>query len=473
MAPGGEAMSGRDKVTILIVDDDDSVLNGVRRTLRAAGFENVLMCRDPRDVEPLLDAEPVALILLDLMMPHISGRELLGRIAASHPEIPVIIVTAEHDIRTAVECMKHGAYDYQLKPSTGAELTAVVGRALEHRELREENARLRSKLLEQELASPEKFDGIITVDAAMYRLFAYLETIATGSNPALITGETGTGKELVARAIHELSGRRGPFVAVNVAGLDDTMFSDTLFGHRPGAFTGAVGTRKGMIEAAGRGTLFLDEIGDLSEASQVKLLRVLQEREYHTLGDDATKRLEARVIAATHQDPSKLRRDLYFRLRAYHVRIPPLRERGGDLPSLIHHFVREASHDLDRKPPVVPERLYRVLSRYAFPGNVRELRAMVFDAVARHKDGPLPVDPFIEAIGTTSVAASDDAPPVAVAQEGVIPEAEWRELERRNLVNALKQANWKISGKGGAAELLAIKPSTLESRMRAFAIEKP
>jgi two-component system nitrogen regulation response regulator GlnG len=466
-------MSERDGVTILVVDDEESVLNGVRRTLRAEGFENVLMCRDPRDVEPLLDAERISLILLDLMMPHISGRELLERIAASHPEIPVIIVTAEQDIRTAVECMKSGAYDYLLKPATAAELVAVIARALEHRELRDENARLRSKLLQAELSRPEQFDGIITVDPAMFALFGYLEVIATGSNPVLISGETGTGKELFARAIHNLSGRRGPFCAVNVAGLDDTMFSDTLFGHKPGAFTGAVGTRKGMIESAGRGTLFLDEIGDLSEASQVKLLRVLQEREYHTLGDDAPKRLDARVIAATHQDPAKLRRDLYFRLRAYHVRIPPLRERTGDLPSLTNHFVREASHDLDRKPPVVPERLYRVLSRYPFPGNVRELRALVFDAVARHTAGPLPVEPFLESIGGTDAAETESAAGDEIVRGAIVSEAGWRELERRNLLNALQKANWKISGKGGAAELLEIKPSTLESRMKAFAIERP
>jgi DNA-binding NtrC family response regulator len=458
-------MSAREAVTVLVVDDDEAVLNGARRTLRAEGFENVLMCRDPRDVEPLLDAEAVALILLDLMMPHISGRELLERIAASHPEIPVIVVTAEQDVRTAVECMKSGAYDYLLKPATGPELVAVIGRALEHRELREENARLRSKLLQEELAHPELFDEIITVDPAMLGLFSYLEVIGPGSNPVLICGETGTGKELFARAIHHLSGRRGPFCAVNVAGLDDTMFSDTLFGHKPGAFTGATGTRKGMIETAGRGTLFLDEIGDLSEASQVKLLRVLQEREYHTLGDDAPKRLDARIVAATHQDPSKLRRDLYFRLRAYLVRIPPLRERTGDLPSLVNHFVREASHDLDRKPPVVPDRLYRLLSRYDFPGNVRELRALVFDAVARHTGGPLPVEPFVESAGDVAEPARDEG-------DDVIPEAEWRERERRNLVNALRQANGKISGKGGAAELLGIKPTTLESRMKVFAIEK-
>jgi DNA-binding NtrC family response regulator len=458
--------------TILIVDDEEVVLNGVRRTLRANGFDEVLMCADSRNVEPLLEDEPIALILLDLMMPHIGGRELLGRIAATNPEIPVIVVTAEQDVRVAVECMKIGAYDYLLKPVAADELMATVRRALEHRELREENARLRSKLLEQDLENPQAFASLITTDEAMIRLFAYLEVIARGSHPALITGETGTGKELIARALHELSGRRGPFVAVNVAGLDDTMFSDTLFGHRPGAFTGASGTRRGMIEQAGRGTLFLDEIGDLAEASQVKLLRVLQEREYHTLGEDVPKRLEARVIAATHQDVSRLRRDLYFRLRSYHVRIPPLRDRLGDLPLLINHIVREAAQDLGKQPPVVPERLYRALGRYSFPGNIRELRAMVFDAVARHTTGPLPVDPFIESMGIGEVA-DDEATRGDITRGDILAEPQWRDLERTNLMNALRRANWKISGPGGAAELLGIKPSTLESRMKSFAIEKP
>ena len=458
--------------TVIIVDDDEVVLNSVRRVLRANGFDEVLMCADARDVEPLLEGEPVALLLLDLMMPHVSGRELLDRVAASHPEIPVVVITAEQDVRTAVECMKAGAYDYLLKPVGADELMATVRRALEHRELREENARLRSKLLEQELEHPQAFSEIITADPAMLRVFAYLEVIARGSHPALITGETGSGKELIARALHDLSGRRGPFVAVNVAGLDDTMFSDTLFGHRPGAFTGATGTRRGMIENAGRGTLFLDEIGDLSEASQVKLLRVLQEREYHTLGDDVPKRLEARVIAATHQDPASLRRDLYFRLRAYHVRIPPLRERLGDLPLLVNHLVREAAQDLQKQPPVVPERVYRTLAHHDFPGNIRELRAMVFDAVARHTGGTLPVDPFIEAMGVHA-PVEDDVVRADVARGDVIAEPQWREMERLNLLNALRRANWKISGRGGAAEMLSIKPSTLESRMKAFAIEKP
>ena len=462
--------------TIVVVDDEESVLTSVRRTLRAAGYEEILICADARNVMPLLDAGPVSLVLLDLMMPHMSGRDLLGRIAEAHPDIPVIIVTAEQDAKTAVDCMKAGAYDYLLKPVRAEELVATVQRTLEHRELSDENALLRSKLLTQELARPDAFSAIVTSDPAMLRVFGYLEAIGKGSHPALITGETGTGKELIAQALHKVSGRRGEFVAVNVAGLDDTMFSDTLFGHKPGAFTGATTVRRGMAELAGQGTLFLDEIGDLSQASQVKLLRLLQEREYYPLGAETPKRLDARVIAATHRDPSALRSDLFYRLRAYHVRIPALRERLDDLPQLVTTFVREAAADLHRKAPQVPDKLYRHLRQHDFPGNIRELRAMVFDAVARHTAGPLGIEPFLEAMHVPTLRSDDNGDGIVradLANGNVIADVDWREMEKMNLLNALSKAHWKVSGKGGAAELLGIKPSTLESRMKSLAIDRP
>ena len=462
--------------TIVVVDDEEAVLSSVRRTLRAAGYDEVLICSDSRNVLPLLDAGPVSLVLLDLMMPHIGGRELLGQISTTHPDVPVIVITAEQDARIAVECMKAGAYDYLLKPVRPEELLSTVQRTLDHRELTNENDALRAKLLGQELTNPDAFQSIITSDPGMLRVFAYLEVIARGSHPALITGETGTGKELIAKALHRLSARRGEFIGVNVAGLDDTMFSDTLFGHKPGAFTGATTVRRGMAELAGQGTLFLDEIGDLSQASQVKLLRLLQEREYYPLGAETPKRLEARVVAATHCDPSALRTDLFYRLRAYHVRIPPLRERLDDLPQLVVHFVREAAADLHRKPPQIPDKLYRYLNQYDFPGNIRELRAMVFDAVARHTSGPLPIEPFVEAMNLPlSGASNGDGGMVRSTLSGgsIIADDDWREMEKINLLNALTKAQWKVSGRGGAAELLGLKPSTLESRMKALAIERP
>jgi two-component system response regulator HydG len=458
---------------ILVVDDEQPVLQSVRRTLRANGIEEVLICSDPLSVMPLLDAGPIALVLLDLVMPELSGRELLEMIVARHPEVPVIVVTAEQDARTAVDCMKAGAYDYLLKPASVEQLMATIRRALDYRELREENSRLRATLLDESMVRPEAFSSILTQDAAMHRLFSYAEVVARGSNPILITGESGSGKELMARGIHDLSELRGPFIAVNVAGLDDTMFSDTLFGHKPGAFTGATAPRRGMAELAAGGTLFLDEIGDLAESSQVKLLRLLQEREYYPLGSETPRRLDARVIAATHQDPARLRRDLYFRLRAYNIRIPPLRDRLADLPLLTEKFVAEAASDLGKASPAVPQRLYRMLSSYDFPGNVRELRALVFDAVARHISGPLPLDAFAETLGVSG--GGDDEANITpdFLQNQIVSDPVWRELEKTNLMNALRRANWKISGKGGAAELLAVRPSTLESRLKALGIAKP
>lgn len=464
--------------TILAVDDEVSALRSVRRTLRSKGFETVLTTADSREVMPLLEQHSVDLLLLDLIMPHLGGEEVLEAVMARYPELPVIVITAEQEVRTAVHCMKLGAMDYLVKPVAGEHLVAAVRRALEQSALRYENARLKEQLLGGELERPEAFSHIITADPAMHRLFGYLEAISRGSQPVLIVGETGTGKELVARALHQACERTGPFVAVNVAGLDDAMFADTLFGHRPGAFTGASSSRQGMIERAGEGTLFLDEIGDLKEASQVKLLRLLQEREYFPLGSDSPRPLQARVVAATHQNPADLRQDLYFRLRSYFVRIPPLRDRRGDLPLLVDHFLALAAEDLHRAIPPVPAELYSLLESYEFPGNVRELQAVVFDALAHHGSGALPLEPVRQAIGVEEAPGGEGFPeprpaPCSEAERPRILDREaWRNLEKANLEAALTAAGGKIAGHGGAAELLDVKPTTLESRMKVLGIEK-
>lgn len=318
----------------------------------------------------------------------------------------------------------------------------------------------------------------------MRRLFGYLEAISGGTQPVLINGETGTGKELVARGLHAASGCEGEFVAVNAAGLDDMVFADTLFGHRSGAFTGALGSRSGMIEKAAGGTLFLDEIGDLTEASQIKLLRLIQEREFYPLGSDSPRRLRARVVAATHQPPSALRSDLYFRLRAHQVRIPPMRERLGDLPLLVAHFLREAAEDLGRACPEVPNALFGRLAGYAFPGNVRELQSMVFEALARHQEGPLPIEPFVDLMATDGLLETSETSSVGghhlnllealrdpYSGQAPIPDEEWADLHRANLVAGLRRSHGRISGVGGAAERLGLKASTLESRLKTLGID--
>ena len=294
---------------ILVVDDDEVVLRTVGRVLRHQGYL-VDTCADPREVAGLLAAKPYALMLLDLAMPHLDGSAVLAETVQRFPGVAVVVVTADQDARSVVQCMKAGAADYLVKPVRAEELVATVTKTLEQQAVREENARLRAHFLDLELENPSAFAAIVTGDPVMLRMFAYLEAVARGTQPVLVLGETGTGKELVARALHLTGGRSGPFVAVNVAGLDDAVFSDTLFGHRAGAFTGAIKDRAGMVEAAGSGTLFLDEIGDLPEASQVKLLRLVQEREYLPLGSDTPRRLRARVVAATHRDPTRLRQEV-------------------------------------------------------------------------------------------------------------------------------------------------------------------
>lgn len=260
-----------------------------------------------------------------------------------------------------------------------------------YRAVSEQNRLLKKQLLFQSLEKPGAFTDFVTANEEMRIIFHHVESMAKTSEPVLITGETGVGKELLARAIHACSGRKGNFVPVNVAGLDDEMFSDTLFGHEKGAFTGAMKERRGLVETAAHGTLFLDEIGDLKLPSQVKLLRLLQEREYYQLGADKPKSTTARVVVATNLDlreqiPRGLfRKDLYYRLQTHQVHLPALRERPEDIPLLVDHFLRRAADQLGKKPPTPPRELYTLLSNYHFPGNVRELEAMIFDAVSKHR----------------------------------------------------------------------------------------
>jgi DNA-binding NtrC family response regulator len=391
---------------VLLVDDEVAWLRSLGLTLeRAAGLTHVLTCQDSRRVLEILDGDDIGVVLLDLTMPHLSGEDLLARIAADHPDVSVIVVSGMNQVETAVRCIKLGAFDYHVKTDEEDRLVAGVLRAIRMQELQRENSEMTSRFLAGAPQHPEAFSAIVTRDRTMQTLFSYVEAVAKSPHPLLITGESGVGKELVARAAHHLSGYKGPLVAVNVAGLDDTVFADTLFGHVRGAYTGADQPRRGVVEEAADGTLFLDEIGDLSIASQVKLLRFLQEGEYFPLGSDRPKRVKAHVIAATHQDltakekAGAFRRDLYYRLRTHRVRVPPLRERKGDIPLLLDHFLDEAARSLGKKKPTAPKQLAQLLATHDFPGNVRELKSMVFDAVSVHKERVLSMDAFLDAVG--------------------------------------------------------------------------
>jgi DNA-binding NtrC family response regulator len=385
---------------VLLVDDEEQSLTSFELALRSANLNNFIRCLDSREVPPLLAEREVEIILLDLRMPHIMGDELLTIITSDFPEVPVIMITGANDVETAVKCMKLGAFDYMVKPVERSRLIGGVKLAIEMRELQRENRLLKVHVLSDRLDHPEVFSDIVTCSATMRSIFQYMEAVAGSPRPLLVTGETGVGKELVARAVHRLSGRNGAFVPVNVAGLDDNVFADTLFGHRKGAFTGADQARGGLLEQATRGTLFLDEIGDLSPSSQVKLLRLLQDGEYFPLGSDLAKRSDARTLVATNHDLAKLqtdgrfRKDLYYRLCDHHVHIPPLRERMEDLPLLLNHFLEKASTTIGKSKPTPPEELLTLLATYHFPGNIREMESMVFDAVGSHRSGKLSMDAF-------------------------------------------------------------------------------
>jgi len=391
---------------ILLVDDEEGWLNSFSLALRSAGINHLRTENDSRRVPGLLQEEEFSLVLLDLTMPHLSGEELLGRVAAEHPSLPVIILTGLDLVETAVHCMKLGAYDFFTKVSEEERLINGVRRALELGSLRREHATLKAGLLEDRLDHPESFRGIVTHNKSMRAVFQYVEAIAVTGEPVLICGETGTGKELIARALHELSAKPGAFVPVNLAGLDETMLADTLFGHRKGAFTGADHLRPGLVEQATGGTLFLDEIGDLPTGSQLKLLRLIQEREYLPLGSDLSRRTDCRMVFATHHDleeevgSGRFRRDLLYRLQTHQVRLPPLRERLDDLEPLVDHFLAESAGLLQRKKPGYPRELLLLLATYDYPGNVRELRNMLVDATSRNQGGIMGLEPFKDYIRT-------------------------------------------------------------------------
>jgi DNA-binding NtrC family response regulator len=306
----------------------------------------------------------------------------------------------------------------------------------------------------------------------MKSIFHYVEAIAGSSRPVLITGETGVGKELVARAIHSLSNRNGHFVAVDISGIDDTVFADTLFGHKKGAFTGVPEARRGLIEQASGGTLFLDEIGDLSPVSQLKLLRLIQEREYLPLGSDMLKKSDARIIVATNRDINKLlqsdafRKDLYYRLRTHHIHLPPLRERMDDLPLLAAHFLEEASKELGKKKPAIPAQLNTLLGTYSFPGNIRELRAMVFDALSSHRAGTLSLQMFKIAMGGEVPPGNDNGELLAASEAAAFSFHEklptLREAEQLLIERAMNRAGGNQSV---AARLLGITRQALNRRL--------
>lgn len=466
-------MSINGSFPILLVDDEQHILHSSESVLRFAGIRDIIAVNDSREVMSILEQIENGVIVLDLFMPHLSGTELLATISRDYPHIPVIVMTAADEVDTAVDCMRAGAFDYLVKPVENSRLVSSVKRALEICSLKSQVSQLRDHLLSNRIRRPEAFASIITASPKMSAVFQYCEVIAESLQPVIIIGETGVGKELMAKAIHDLSGVPGKFVPVNIAGLDDNMFSDTLFGHRKGAFTGADQARSGLITQAAEGTLFLDEIGDLSELSQVKLLRLLQEQEYYPVGSDIPQVSDARIVAATNRDLREMtaaktfRNDLYFRLCSHQVMIPPLRERGEDIPLLLDFFLNAAAQMFRKSTPSYPRELVTLLASYDFPGNVRELKSMVFDAVARHISGTLSMDRFREVIGSQPLPSGNESLLSERLNEWLL-ESRGRFPRIREVEDLLIDVAMKLArgNQGVAASLLGITRQTLNKRLK-------
>lgn len=380
---------------VVLVDDESAFLSAASFALRRDGITNVETIDDSCKVMDRLAKRGCGVLVLDITMPVMSGREILKKVAVDYPDICVIMITAVNDVLTGVECMKLGARDYILKPLQPSQLIAATRKAIDSRMPLSDTLTLDRYQLNNSLKCPGAFKPIITNNTEMYNIFRYTEAIAPTGMPVLITGETGTGKEFMAKAIHDVSGRSGNFLSLNLAGVDDNVLSDTLFGHVHGAFTGADRDRKGMIEESADGTLFCDEIGDLRPESQVKLLRLLQEGTFHPLGSDVCVSSRTRMVFATNRDLKAMihagtfRHDLYFRLQAHEIKLPPLRERPGDICLLAAAIVKEAAKICGKRCPHINQELFPLLLTYSWPGNIRELKSLLFDAVSRNETDTL------------------------------------------------------------------------------------
>jgi two-component system response regulator HydG len=378
----GNSGVNSEQATILVVDDDHDMVSALCDILRQAGYR-ALSANSGHDALAIVDRETPDVLISDLRMAGMSGHGLQAELKRIAPDLPVIIITAFGSIQTAVESMKLGAFDYITKPFSNAELLLIVARALENRELRQEVKRLRI-----ELARNHGLQNIIATSPKMTAILGRLEQVADSSVSVMIIGESGTGKDLLARALHYLSPRRGgPFVPVNCAAIPESLIESELFGHARGAFTDAKQSKLGLFVAASHGTLFLDEIGEMLPSVQAKLLRVIEDKRVRPLGATGETTVDVRVIAATNSDLDKavadgrFRSDLFYRIAGVTIVVPPLRERPEDIPLLVKHFLARASAEAGKVQPEPDAETTELLARYRWPGNIRELQNAIAQAV--------------------------------------------------------------------------------------------
>ena len=467
--------------TLLVADDDPAVRQSLERALTREGYA-VVLAADGQAALERLQAGGVDLVLSDLKMPGLTGLELLREAKAVAPDVDVILLTAFGTVEEAVKAMKDGATDFLTKPFQRAQLTKVVRQALERRDLIAQN-----RALQKRLDDLLRQGNMIGASPAFRRLMTLVQQVADSSATVLIQGESGTGKELVARAIHERSGRRdGPFIAVNCAALPETLLESELFGYEKGAFTGAQYQKKGLLEQSDGGTVFFDEIGDVSPLFQTKILRVLQEGEFERVGGTKTIRVDVRIVTATNQDlatqvrDKRFREDLFYRLNVITIQVPPLRERHEDVPLLAQHFLRVYAAKNNRQLDGFTDEALGCLEAYSWPGNVRELENVVERAVVLARGLRVDAADLPDAVRERSVMLlrSGPAAPPEAAGAGAVPEGVFQirvgtplaEVEARLLEETLRLNH---GNKTLTAKMLGIDPKTVFRKLKQGETDDP
>ncbi len=464
---------------IYLVDDDVSVRESVGGLLRSAGFRAKTFA-SAHECLAGLQAEVPSCLVLDVQLPGLSGLDLQQQLAQADVQLPIIFLTGHGDIPMTVRALKAGALEFLTKPCDGEDLLNAIRQGIAHHERSRRRSRNFAQhsvddtlggnagLREEETCNEADFEGIVGQSPALREVRQLVKTVAPTDSTVLLLGETGTGKELIARAIHNLSQRRSnPLVKVNCAAIPAGLLESELFGHEKGAFTGASAPRTGRFELADRGTMVLDEIGDIPLELQPKLLRVLQEREIERLGGTRTKRVDVRVVAATHRNleemivQNQFRLDLYYRLNVFPIQIPPLRKRREDIPLLVRHFVRQFARRMNKTIQGISSETMEALIRYPWPGNIRELQNVIERSVIVYEKGPVSVEQtWLDGEYFTAEAAA----PSSFRRSA---------MEEREIIGAaLAEARGRVSGPAGAAAKLGIPPSTLESKIRAMNIDK-
>jgi two-component system response regulator PilR (NtrC family) len=451
---------------ILIVDDEEVLRDVLDAVLRREGFEVAMAASGEEALSVLDEDDNIDLVILDIMLPGISGIDTLRAIRISNPSLPVIIITAFSSIDGAIEAMKHGAFHYIPKPFKNEEVILTVNKALEQRRLSRENERLKAELSEK-----YAYANIIGKSEPMRKVYEVIRLAAPSRSNILVAGESGTGKELVAKAIHHASPRaRNAFVTVNSGSLPPELLESSLFGHMKGSFTGAIATKRGLFEVADGGSIFLDEIGNINLETQAKLLRVIQEKEFMRLGSVETIKVDVRIIAATNADLTKLmaenrfREDLYYRLNVITIPLPPLRRRREDIPLLVAHFLDKYAEENKRKVRDVTPEAMRLLLDHLWPGNVRELENTIERAVVLCTGDRIGIELLPDYL---RFPQATDQPAMIVPSDGISLKDAVSRYERGMILQSLEMAN---GVQKRAAELLQLKPSTLNEMMKRLGI---